>query len=229
MGCVYLLRCEKTGKRYVGRTKKTADRRFLEHCKNARNGCQKLISREIRENGSESFVLTVLYESSSNEELNEKEREFISKFNTNVSNGGDGLNSTAGGQGTFGYRWSDESKNRKKVPFEGVLSDLINDARSHSFNELSKKYCVSTTVLGRWLSEFGIEKPAMRSSAKKIGNQFLNRWSCEQEQQLVDLYEQDKSYREIAEKLGRSETAVSVKVGRLKKVRDLKKRYVRSK
>ena len=85
------------GKIYVGKTKRTLAVRVNEHIKGAADS---LIHRAIIKYGFENFEVSVLEKCNSMEELNEREKFWISKLNSKVPNG---YNLTDGGDGGLGH------------------------------------------------------------------------------------------------------------------------------
>jgi len=80
---VYLIRNVINGKGYVGQTSRSAEARWIEHCREARygTGCRSL-HEAIREHGEDSFVVSVLYEAKNFEDLNEAEVRLIKELGT---------------------------------------------------------------------------------------------------------------------------------------------------
>lgn len=99
MGCVYLITCLSTGKYYVGKTVKTAQRRWMEHRANVRHGtlvCPRL-HRAILKYGEASFAIETLVESVDKQALVELEKLWIVALDSQNRNVG--LNLTSGGDG----------------------------------------------------------------------------------------------------------------------------------
>lgn len=95
-GIVYMWTCEKTGMSYIGQTITTLNQRWNGHLQAANGKSDWEFPKAIREHGKESFVGIILCECESSEELNEKEKYYINKFDTvfprgyNMTNGGEG-------------------------------------------------------------------------------------------------------------------------------------------
>jgi predicted GIY-YIG superfamily endonuclease len=68
-----------TGKSYIGKTTKTVEERFKEHCNPKNNS---FISKIIRIHGGATYI--TLYEASSKEELHRVELDAIRRFNTEI-------------------------------------------------------------------------------------------------------------------------------------------------
>ena len=91
---IYILTNTVNGKQYVGKTIVTAMKRFQQHKADARKGSETAIHRAIRKYGPEAFLVETVDTATTKEELNQKEREWISKLGTfgvyNMTPGGEG-------------------------------------------------------------------------------------------------------------------------------------------
>lgn len=109
---VYRLRCVTSGKDYVGQTKYTPEKRFKKHVQKALSNTDKqqcrALNNAIRLYGVESFTIETVDGNCTKENIDEKEIEYIAKFNTLAPNG---YNLTRGSSFRV-ENWSDESKNK---------------------------------------------------------------------------------------------------------------------
>lgn len=80
---IYLIKNIINNKSYIGQTIRPVKARFMQHIKSGRG----LIGRAIKKYGMDNFKFEVLYDCLSVEDLNNKEIEFIKKFNTIAPNG----------------------------------------------------------------------------------------------------------------------------------------------
>jgi len=113
MGVVYLIENKINRKKYVGKTKYTAEKRWRGHVSTARGGkpTKMTIILAIRKYGYENFSISVLEEVSTNDdELSNAEIKWIAKLGTR--NGEIGYNQTMGGEGTAGHVMSEEGKQK---------------------------------------------------------------------------------------------------------------------
>ena len=101
-GVIYCITNTVNGKRYIGQTTQKIEKRWAGHQKQA--DCAAL-NRAIRKYGAESFVVDVIADSESKEQLDELEREYIREYQT--TNRAFGYNLMCGG--SFG-KHSPESK-----------------------------------------------------------------------------------------------------------------------
>ena len=94
-GVVYALIDATSDREYVGITTRAVEVRFKEHTKS-----KYYIGRAIREIGAENFLIVILKECDSKEELDYWEKHFIKSRDTLAPNG---YNLTEGGEGTVGF------------------------------------------------------------------------------------------------------------------------------
>jgi group I intron endonuclease len=97
--------------KYVGQTTRTLKQRKSSHLSSSKKGSTYYLHRAIRKYGSENFKWEVIYNATSEEELNEKETYFIKEYNTNSQ---DGYNLTEGGRGIRGWKHSELTKEKIK-------------------------------------------------------------------------------------------------------------------
>lgn len=99
MGCLYRL-TSPSGKSYIGATSKTAEVRFLQHLRDARNPrTRRLIGRALEKYGASNFVIETLVVSNDMDYLKELEVRAITVFKTLWPKGG--YNGCAGGNGAI--------------------------------------------------------------------------------------------------------------------------------
>jgi len=97
--------------KYLGQTTRTLKQRKSSHLSSSKKGSTYYLHRAIRKYGAENFKWEVIYNASSEEELNEKETFFIKEYNTNSQ---DGYNLTEGGRGIRGWKHSELTKEKIK-------------------------------------------------------------------------------------------------------------------
>ena len=88
---IYLITNQINGKKYVGQTSRTINRRFWEHANNKNS----LIGQAIRKYGQENFTIEKIDMCGTVEQANELEQYYIALYNTITPNG---YNLTSGGQ-----------------------------------------------------------------------------------------------------------------------------------
>lgn len=95
-GHIYLIINKDNGHKYIGQTTQGVNQRWSQHISEARRMSGKPLHRAIRKYGAHMFMVREICECSV-DELNEKEQEYIEKYNTfldpnhyNATNGGEG-------------------------------------------------------------------------------------------------------------------------------------------
>src|SRR5215472_8960211 len=101
---IYLITNLLTGKRYVGKTTKVKEARWIRHCHNAYRTKPRpmALPRAIRKYGPANFRIETLAVVDRNDLLNPLERHFIFLFGTQDPS--KGYNRTSGGDGSSGQR-----------------------------------------------------------------------------------------------------------------------------
>jgi group I intron endonuclease len=121
MGIIYLIKNITDNKCYVGQTTRTLRKRWLEHCKI--NKCVAL-SNAIQKYKPENFTIEQIYEGPE-DELDEKEKEFIIKYNSICPNG---YNIQSGGN--KGKTHCEESRERMRLKKLGSNNYNFNKPRT---------------------------------------------------------------------------------------------------
>jgi group I intron endonuclease len=101
-GFVYLITNKINGKKYVGLTQRTVDRRWKEHVNRAA-GCNYWLHKALTKYGANNFTCEAIVSSLSKEALPELERMLIAEYRPEY-------NQTAGGEVTTGRKYSDAVK-----------------------------------------------------------------------------------------------------------------------
>lgn len=109
-GCVYVATNLINRKQYVGKTRKTLDRRKWEHRRDAAGGITRAFQRALRKYGFDAFSWETVFEHEDEAELNKAEVAFIAALGSKVPHG---YNMTDGGEGRSGYKLSEST--RKKI------------------------------------------------------------------------------------------------------------------
>lgn len=118
------------GKIYIGLTIRTLEARKSQHIRDALNNKDKnVFHRALRKYGEENFKWEVIDNAETEEELKEKEIYYISFYNSYIhAENSNGYNLTYGGEGTSGYKLSNESKRK-----------IGDKSKGRIFNEETKK------------------------------------------------------------------------------------------
>lgn len=107
---VYKITNKVNGKIYIGITNQGSGVRYYKHWYDARKGDPCPIHKAMAKYGKENFILEIIDFANTYEELKEKEKFYIKKFNS--TDRSTGYNLTEGGDGTFGRLHSEETKNK---------------------------------------------------------------------------------------------------------------------
>ncbi len=207
-GHIYVLTNHVTGKKYVGQTVHSVDKRFKAHMRGRKDKYNLYLHKAVSKYGADSFSVGVLENASSREELDSLEILFIKELNTLAPNG---YNLTEGGGGCSGWKHSDETR-RQMSYFQ--KERLKNGAR-HGFlgkkhSEETKQKIGSSPRTDSWRRKISASKKGKPSSngfrfdPKRIERAF----------RVMGLRKEGFTYREISKKLGMSATNVGCIVNR---------------
>jgi group I intron endonuclease len=107
---IYCITNKTTGKKYIGKTKRPVSTRWASHCYDAfKRQLDTHFARALRQHGKNDFIIEVVEECADVCHLSERERFWIESFDTYHN----GYNSTKGGDGGLGIKWSEEAKKRQ--------------------------------------------------------------------------------------------------------------------
>lgn len=128
---IYKIENIKNGKVYIGQSIHI-EVRWGEHCRNKKS----LIDQTIQQEGKNNFIFSILEECKV-EELDDKERYYIKKYNSLIPNG---YNITSGG-GTANQNYSNYSLS--------TLKNIVKDLKETtlSFKEISEKYSLDLSMI----------------------------------------------------------------------------------
>lgn len=132
-GFIYCVTCLVNGKQYIGQTVKPVFERWGNHIRSSFRGSDHKFHRAIRKYGEENFTVeeVMWVEAPTKQALKAKldflEIHFIQKFDTHRH----GYNSTDGGEGKLGFRFSEESRRKMSEAAKGRKSPF--KGKKHSF------------------------------------------------------------------------------------------------
>lgn len=113
------------GKRYVGITEGTLEDRWLGHLSDVNKGSKLIFHCAIRKYGVDAFDVGMIEECNNVELMKKAEIRLINELNTFVGDHPDkGYNMTRGGDGTWGHRHSDETKQKQR---SSARSKIVSD------------------------------------------------------------------------------------------------------
>lgn len=136
---VYRLRSP-SGRSYIGQTSLLFEERLKKHSTDAtKKKLHYSICRAIRKYGLENFQKEIVYQTKDKEDCSEMEKFFINHFNS-FSNG---YNLSLGGEsGSFGCKWSEESK--KKVTGRKLSSTTVERMKMNRVGMKGKRHSEET-------------------------------------------------------------------------------------
>lgn len=135
---LYLVTNLRNGKKYVGITKYSLRRRWLQHQQAARNpNAYGGMMQAIRKYGAEAFTIEQIGQSDDWEVLRRMEQEAIQTYNTYAPHG-QGYNLTLGGDGTLGAPVSDAERQRRAERARGKRRTL--ESRQRQSESLKRAF-----------------------------------------------------------------------------------------
>ena len=193
-------------KEYVGKTVRSLSHAKSRHKNRAfkawKHGCESKFYNAIRKYGWEAFEWQVLYEGQTDQEIQEKERQFIEALDTLVS----GYNSTPGGDGGAGKVLSERHKEK--------LSDAITGERNHCYG----KFGADHPAYGNTHSEATKEairkahtgKPKSEEHRHKlsVAKKRISRFTQADYDEMVRLRSEGLTYKAIGDKFCASGSVV---------------------
>ncbi len=111
------------GKVYVGKTKKTIEERMYKHIFNAKKKINRRLYDSINHHGYDNFIIEKIDEGKTNEEINEKEKEWIRTLDSFYVNG-KGYNMTLGGDGGNTNNGKKQSKEWIEKRMKSVMETM---------------------------------------------------------------------------------------------------------
>lgn len=197
------------GKRYIGQTIFTLEKRWDEHLGSYRNGKTQYLYKAMRKYGIENFKIEQVMRCENEKDLDKKEAFCIRIFNTFAENGR-GYNCTTGGNQ---YRLDEKSKKKigekkkgKKLPPHqaAYLREMVIKSMSNPITKMkfliangSKWFFAYEAVL---TEKHNNQKPSKMSKGKKIGK-WLSTIDCAKELNInpkgisKNLKNRSKSYK----------------------------------
>lgn len=220
MNSVYIVENTKNNKLYVGVTTKTPDKRFREHCINAKCGLEYALHHSIRKYGEKTFEVNTLERFESKEKAFKAEQKWIKLFNTyegthgyNLTEGGDCGPIMKGRDNPMYGRNRTFSKETKQKMSESHTGRSMSEehkeriAKANTGKTYSKerKQNISESHKGKTLSEK--HKKNISKGLEKSDNSELKSDQAAEIKWLIN--NTDKSQREIAENYPIGHGAVS--------------------
>jgi group I intron endonuclease len=165
-GHVYKITNNVNGKFYVGKTVKTVQNRFCNHCYDAiKRNSTTYLHRAIRKYGKENFIVEKI-ELCNNENLNEREIFWISTLKPHY-------NQTIGGEGICGYKHSKEYCKKMSERMIGKYTGEENPFYGQHHSEETKQR-LSEFRTGKTFSEGFTGKSHKEESKSKTSQTLKN-------------------------------------------------------
>jgi len=225
---IYKIENKSNGKIYVGQTQRTLQERIREHKRKSRK--LSYIDRAIKKYGLENFIVEVIEECETIDELNEREKFWIRELNCKIPNG---YNLTDGGLGRVVT--DKERKNKSESQKGHVVSEetrkkisKANTGKTHVVTEEMRKYmsamsavkhpvrCIETgkifdsvTAAAKWCGvQCGTVRAACRKNTRTGGGYHWEYLPKETPVQLLELAGNDmqenkfgKIYSDLKQKI----------------------------
>jgi group I intron endonuclease len=121
------------GKKYVGQTVQTLKKRWKEHVYDSTKSSTTNFHNAIRKYGDKAFKLETIVWCSSKEDMDNKERHYISHLNTMRPCG---YNLTIGGDGSFGYKHSEEALRKIGEHTKTIPNGMLGKKHSRATKKL---------------------------------------------------------------------------------------------
>lgn len=215
-GRIYLVTCLVNDKVYVGQTSRSLERRWAGHVKKSRNP-RNHFHLAIQKYGKENFKIEELesFVAPSKEELkvflDRAERSYIEKYNSLHS----GYNSTVGGEGTLGFRFSDESKEKLRRLNSGENNYNFGKHLSDETKEKIRKARMGHSVseeTKRKISESEKGKGAPLEQLKAMNDSWRGKHHLEETKKKMSLSMKGKKHNMSKEGLKRIEESLGKRI-----------------
>lgn len=150
-----------SGKVYVGKTTKDVFRRFRTHCRYAKGASRMVICRAIRKYGPKQFKVEWLGFCLSNDAANIAERTLIQYYKQR----GPTYNSTDGGDGAIGYKFTVEQSRKLSQAMRG--RPMIWSKKIHATHrQSSQRHAAWKKSISNGMQRMSVAKKVLRM--KKI-------------------------------------------------------------
>lgn len=149
---VYKITNKVNNKVYIGITNQGSGARYRHHWYESRIGEPSPIHRSMAKYGEENFTLEIIDFADTYDELKEKEKYWIKQYNSTDRT--KGYNLTEGGDGTFGKKHSEETKDKIRQKALGrkhseETKKKMSESRTGIVSEKKKKHIESMIELGK--------------------------------------------------------------------------------
>jgi group I intron endonuclease len=170
----YKITCTINGKVYIGIASNGAKRRFIQHKHDAKKGATTPLHAAMRKYGIDNFTIEVLGKTTDWDEACQFERDMILKFNSLTQNG-HGYNVSTGGEGPFGVRRSEETRQKLRKITKGWLAE--DPDRLRHLIEVGKKQAAEPAQ--KEISRRGAKDAWKRPGYRKKVSERVTKWAKE--------------------------------------------------
>lgn len=150
---IYKITNKLNGKIYIGQTQNSVKERWRDHCTLTKSKHKSLIRLAIAKYGQESFLVETIDNCKNIDELNVKEQNYITKFNTISPNG---YNLDSGGNNKIVH-----ADTRKKM-------SLAKIGKSHPHTEVSKAKLSKSKIGIKFSAKHKLSLSAARADKKRV-------------------------------------------------------------
>jgi len=232
---IYMITNLVTRKIYVGKSIPGREKRFRRHINDAKNGSNLPLHRSMRKHGFDKFTVCLLDTAKTKEELNELEVFWIKKLRARDPEVG--YNLTDGGEGCAGVVQSEETRAKRSESLKGMHTGKFVGEKSYRFrHDLSTEQMVEMYQNGKSSGdiarELGASKETINSRLKSAGVVFRSNSDAQKlkyssghhaasyredvsTDDMVSMFSQGLTHREIADKLGVSKACVKSRLVKL--------------
>ena len=156
------------GKNYIGLTTTSLKRRKKEHKSSAKRGNNNVLYKALRKHKMEdTFELIEIDSADTQEELCKKEIYYIQQYDSYFKNG-KGYNMTYGGEGTFGYEFTTEDRQKMS---EVMKKHYENPEARKKMSEAKKKHCENPEArkkMSEVMKKYYQENPESRQKQSEV-------------------------------------------------------------
>lgn len=178
---IYKITNNVNGKIYIGLTTKGSGVRYRQHWNESRIGEPAPIHKAMRKYGEENFTVEILDFAETVDELKEKEKYYIAKYN--ATDKSIGYNISLGGDGNFGYTHSEEIKQKlrelalNRPPASEETRRKISEANlgrkpnENTLNALKMRNAKTSKIICQFDKDlnFIAEYPSIAEAARQTG------------------------------------------------------------
>lgn len=197
-GVIYKITNKINGKTYVGKTTIPINQRMASH-----RCADTVIGKAIRKHSWENFIVEVLEECDTKEQLNEREIFWIAALNCKTPNG---YNRSDGGDGPTGYICSNETRTKLSAASKGRKKSPEHRAKIGAGNRGKKQTPEAKTKLS------AARKGKSLKTETKVKLSVRERQETSYKNLIAEMNKHQLTYTSLAKLLGITKEAISAKM-----------------